>query len=79
LARDIFGKWVKVNLIHSGATDFGIQIYLSIDGVPQQEARPFQFEMFDADGSFYIKYGAYCGHGQRHIVQWRNTRVWKKQ
>lgn len=78
LAEDIFGKWVKLNMIHSGAPSFDIYLYLSVDGVPVNNGQPFKFKTFDADGNFYIKYGAYNGPGQEQLVHWRKTRIWKQ-
>jgi hypothetical protein len=78
LAQDIFGKWVKVNMIHSGAPNFDIYFYLSVDGVPVNNGQPFKFKTFDANGNFYIKYGAYNGPGPDQVVHWRKTRIWKQ-
>ena len=79
LAKNIRGKKVLINLIHSGAPSFDLSLTVAVDGQPLNGGKPFEFKTFDAAGMFYIKYGDYCGPGKQQIVKWIDTRVWKKQ
>jgi hypothetical protein len=78
IASSVRGKSVKLNVIHTGAPSFDLELTVSVDGEPQNDGQPFKFKTFDAAGNFYVKYGAYCGPGKQQTVKWINTRVWRK-
>ncbi len=79
LAKGILGKRVKFDVVHSGAPDFGISMTISVDGTVLNNGQPYRFKTFDAGGSFYIKYGAYCGPGQAQTVKWIDTHIYQKK
>ena len=69
LAENIRGKKVLINVIHSGAPSFDLSLTVSVEGQPLNGGKPFTFKTFDATGTFYIKYGAYCGPGKQQNLE----------